>query len=29
MPASLLLAVNGFLAFVSLMALIGIWVAGA
>lgn len=29
MPASLLLAINGFLAFVSLMALIGIWVSGA
>jgi putative membrane protein len=28
MPASLLLAINGFLAFVSLMALIGIWVTG-
>jgi putative membrane protein len=26
MPASLLLAINGFLAFVSLMALIGVWV---
>jgi putative membrane protein len=29
MPAWLLLALNGFLAFVSLMALIGIWVTDA
>ena len=27
MPAPLLIAINGFLAFVSLMALVGIWIA--